>query len=108
MAGKLISSTRLPKPPRQRLRPLRVELPCNTLTSIVPPASSATDYKNRRILTERSRAQELCESPGGRHPLPVPTGPYGHCGRKAALNDEVRYRADMFLEQLRQGWVGVL
>ena len=31
------------------------------------------------------RAQELCESRGGRPGLPVPNNPYGLCGRKAAL-----------------------
>ena len=31
------------------------------------------------------RAQELCESGGGRPGLPVPAGPYGLCGRKATL-----------------------
>ena len=40
-------------------------------------------------ITERERrAQELCESRGGRPapPLPVPDIPYGLCGRKATLN----------------------
>ena len=32
------------------------------------------------------RARELCESRGGRPPLPVPNSPYGLCGRKATLN----------------------
>ena len=32
------------------------------------------------------RAQELCESRGGRPGLPVPNSPYGLCGRKATLN----------------------
>ena len=32
------------------------------------------------------RAQELCESRGGRPGLPVPNSPYGVCGRKATLN----------------------
>ena len=32
------------------------------------------------------RAQELCESRGGRPGLPVPNKPYGLCGRKATLN----------------------
>ena len=31
------------------------------------------------------RAQELCESRGGRPGLPVPNSPYGLCGREAAL-----------------------
>ena len=31
------------------------------------------------------RAQELCESGGGRPGLPVPTGPNGFCGRKVML-----------------------
>ena len=33
-----------------------------------------------------SRAQELCESPGGRPGLPVPNKHDGLCGRKATLN----------------------
>ena len=32
------------------------------------------------------RAQELCESRGGRAGLPVPNSPYGLCGRNATLN----------------------
>ena len=32
------------------------------------------------------RAQELCESRGGRPGFPVPNKPYGLCGRKATLN----------------------
>ena len=32
------------------------------------------------------RAEELCESRGGRCGLPVPSSPYGLCGRKATLN----------------------
>ena len=31
------------------------------------------------------RAQEMCESRGGRPGLPVPDSPYGLCGRKATL-----------------------
>ena len=35
----------------------------------------------------RLRAQELCESRGGRPGLPpVPDSPYGLCGRKATLS----------------------
>ena len=34
----------------------------------------------------RFRAQELCESRGGRPVLPVPNISYGLCGRKATLN----------------------
>ena len=33
------------------------------------------------------RAQELCESRGGRPGLPVPNSPYGLRGRKATLNE---------------------
>ena len=32
------------------------------------------------------RAQELCESRGGRLGLPVPNSPHGLCGRRAALH----------------------
>ena len=40
------------------------------------------------------RAQELCESRGGRPGLPVPNSPYGLCGRKATLKN----RAEEFCE----------
>ena len=33
-----------------------------------------------------TRAQELCESRGGRPGLPVPNSPYGLCGHKATVN----------------------
>ena len=36
------------------------------------------------------RAQELCESRGGRAGLPVPNKPYGLCGRHATPNLNVR------------------
>ena len=42
--------------------------------------------------TRSPRAQELCESRGGRPGLPVPKSPYGLCGRKATLNS-ARVRA---------------
>ena len=34
------------------------------------------------------RAQELCESRGGRPGLPVPNKPHSLCGRKATLNQQ--------------------
>ena len=36
------------------------------------------------------RAQELCESRGGRPGLPVHNSPYGLCGRKATLNSRAK------------------
>ena len=36
--------------------------------------------------TDVIRAQELCESRGGRPGIPVHNSPYGFCGRKATLN----------------------
>ena len=44
------------------------------------------DIKNQT--TEDIRAQELCESRGGRPGLSVPNTPYGFCGRKATLSSE--------------------
>ena len=41
------------------------------------------------------RAQELCESRGGRPGLPVPNSPCGLCGRKSALN---RHRTQKLCE----------
>ena len=37
-------------------------------------------------LGSRVRAQELCESRGGRPGVPVPNSAYGLCGREATLN----------------------
>ena len=34
----------------------------------------------------KHRAQEMCESGGGRPGLPVPNSPYSLCGRKATLS----------------------
>ena len=38
------------------------------------------------LLVKLNRAQELCESRGGRPGPRVPNSPYGFCGRKATLN----------------------
>ena len=38
---------------------------------------------------KRFRAQELCESRGGRPGLPVPNSPYGPCGLKATLEEDL-------------------
>ena len=38
------------------------------------------------------RAQELCESRGGRPGLPVPNSPKGLCGRKATFEEEEEER----------------
>ena len=40
----------------------------------------------KATLKLNSRAQELCESRGGRPGFPVLNSPYGLCGRKATLN----------------------
>ena len=41
-----------------------------------------------KTLLQDVRAQELCETPGGRPGLPVPNSPYGLCGRKAIFEEE--------------------
>ena len=46
----------------------------------------SVDVKQHWIWTQTLRAQELCESRGGRPGLPVSSSPDGLCGRKAALN----------------------
>ena len=43
-----------------------------------------------RCVHPRDRAQELCESRGGRPGLPVPNSPYGLCGRKATLKNRAQ------------------
>ena len=42
--------------------------------------------KRMVFLLQAFRAQELCESRGGRPGLPVPNSAYGLCGRKSTLN----------------------
>ena len=44
------------------------------------------------------RAQELCESRGGRRGLRVPYSPYGLCEHKATLNLNPRHRAQELCE----------
>ena len=47
----------------------------------------------------RFRAQELCESRGGRPGLPVPNSPFDlRSGRKTTLNEELRFRAQELCE----------
>ena len=46
--------------------------------------------------TQTLRAQELCESRGGRPGLPVPDKPYGFCGRKATWKKKKRNREDRY------------
>ena len=49
------------------------------------------------------RAQQLCESRGGRPGLPVPNKPYGFCGREATLNWKEKLRP-----VLSADWFGCL
>ena len=49
-------------------------------------AMVSVDSKAALNSAARVRAQELCGSRGGRPGLPVPSSPYGLCGRKAKLN----------------------
>ena len=44
--------------------------------------------KKKRRKNWSNRAQELCESRGGRPGLPVLSSPYGLCGRKATSKEE--------------------
>ena len=43
--------------------------------------------KKKKNSQKNSRVQELCESRGGRHGLPIP---YGLCGRKATLTSNLK------------------
>ena len=56
-----------------------------------PSANTSTDADHKGLIgtlisLKDSRAQELCESRGGRPGLPVPNSHYGLYGRKAKLN----------------------
>ena len=52
------------------------------------------------------KAEELCESRGGRPGLPVPNSPYGLCGRKARLNEPRAVQAQGLCEN-RGGHAGL-
>ena len=49
------------------------------------------------------KAQELCESRGGRPGLSVPNNPYGLCGRKSAVEEEVKTVRDYRTEDSEAG-----
>ena len=53
------------------------------------------------------KAQELCESRGGRPGLPAPNSPYGLCGRKATLNLNVHPLRPQELCESRSGRPGL-
>ena len=48
----------------------------------------SVDLKQHWARITVTRAQEPCESRGGRPGLPAPNSPYGLCGRKATLEEE--------------------
>ena len=49
------------------------------------------------------RAQELCESRSGRPGLSVPNNPYGLCGRKSTVEEEVKTVRDYRTEDSEAG-----
>ena len=60
---------------------------------MVPVPNSLCCVCGRKVTLKKeegvkNRAQELCESGGGRPGLPVPNSPYGLCGRKAILREK--------------------
>ena len=56
------------------------------------------NYESKMIPKVFLRAQESCDSRGGRPGLPVPNSPYGLCGRKTTLNELTRLRAQELCE----------
>ena len=57
---------------------------CSQRLVLLPPVT--TVRSDTTIGADEVRAQELCESRGGRPGLPVPNSSYGLYGRKATLN----------------------
>ena len=57
----------------------------------------ARKYHQGQCPLRGARAQELCESRGGRPGFLVPNSPYGLCGRKATLNLNLRYQAELWI-----------
>ena len=58
------------------------------------------------MVAQKFRAQELCESRGGRPGISVPNTPYGLCGRRETLNETI-HRAQELCES-RGGHRGLL
>ena len=56
------------------------------MAALVPSVQCLLIFLNVETYLQPFRAQELCESRGGRPGLPVPNSPYGLCGCKATLN----------------------
>ena len=52
-------------------------------------AVEGTFVVNERFCLASFRVQELCESGGGPPGLPAPNSPYGLCGRKAILEEDL-------------------
>ena len=59
---------------------------CSVVATVVVVVVVAVAVVVVVVIAADVRAQELCESRGGRPGLPVPDSPYGLCGRKATLN----------------------
>ena len=58
---------------------------CPTSLALIP-VKNISQLKLAKHLQCLCRAQELCESGGGRPGLPANNIPYGLCGRKATLS----------------------
>ena len=56
---------------------------------LIEPTVWPVAYTSDRAVVLLFGAQKLCESRGGRSGLPVRNSPYGLCGRKATLNDDL-------------------
>ena len=68
---------------------MKVEVVALDSLSIKKSLMVSVDVKHHERRRRRNlRAQELFESRGGRHGLPVPNGPYGVCGRTGTWNKE--------------------
>ena len=61
----------------------------NTTSCFETTGDTTCCFKALSIVTSSVRAQELCESRGGRRGLPVPNNSYGLCGRKATFEEDV-------------------
>ena len=56
-------------------------------------------------LTRYFRAQELCESRGGRRELPVPNCPYCLCGCQATLKKKQKKKKEEEEEEEEEGHI---
>ena len=68
--------------------PLFGAMDCTLRRAVFTSRGSVSISGNINFNSRLIRAQELCESRGGRPGLPVPNSRYGLCGRRATFEED--------------------